>query len=434
MTLAAHHDENVVTVTRGGPVAKEVATKRILFVDDRPDTFEALKEVMRRSGPTWSLEYAPDGETALAALAGGPVDVVIAEERMSPMDGVTLLTRLRDRHPMTIRMILSEAVGSQRPSLAAIIAHRFLGKPCNVAELGVLIRRSCDLRELTGDAEAYRKTMAATALPSSPGMYMELSAILSDPTWQPNQVSAVIERDVAMSAKVLQLANSALFGLTQTVTSVRDAVVYLGVDTIRSLALTAEAFGKLAPKRAEGFSIDAFQTHAMLVARITSAILPAGRIQQEAITASLLHDIGKLVVIADGSNRWASLNREAIERELPLYEVELEREGVTHAELGAYLLSLWGLPDGIVEAVAHHHSPGTADGYAFDGVAVVHIADALAHELAPAGEDAPKAPTVDEDLLDRLGMRPRLDLWRHMARQLVETPPLAPSVPSARRH
>jgi HD-like signal output (HDOD) protein/ActR/RegA family two-component response regulator len=433
MTVAAERDQNVLSVTPGGPFAEAGATKRILFVDEQPDTFASLKEVMRRSGPTWNVEYAAGGAAALAALEEGPVDVVIAEERMSPMDGVTLLTRLRDRHPMTIRMILSEAVGSKRPSVAAIIAHRFLGKPCNVAELGVLIRRSCDLRDLTGDAEAYRRTMSATALPSSPGMYMELSQILSDPTWQPSQVSAVIERDVAMSAKVLQLANSALFGLTQTVTSVRDAVVYLGGDTIRSLALTAEAFGKLAPKRAEGFSIDAFQNHAMLVARIAAAILPPGRAQQEAVTASLLHDIGKLIVISDGSNRWKLLNLEAVERRLPLYEVEHEREGVTHAELGAYLLSLWGLPDGIVEAVAHHHNPGAADGYAFDGVAVVHIADALAHELQKASDDTAPAPTVDEDLLDRLGMRPRLDLWRHMARQLVETAPSAPTVPSARR-
>ena len=196
-------------------------------------------------------------------------------------------------------MILS---GKTRPGLATIVSHRFLSKPRNFIELGVLIKRSCGLHERTGQTEAYRKTMPATALPSRPGVYMELNEVLSDPTWLPVG-QGVIERDVAMSAKVLQLANSALFGLALTITSVLDAVVYLGVDTIRSLALTAEAFGKLAPRTTEGFSFDRFQQHAMLVSQITRSILPAGRAQQEAVTAALLHDVfGKLV---DAGRQWA---------------------------------------------------------------------------------------------------------------------------------
>lgn len=390
---------------------------RILFVDDRPETFERLRETLARSGPRWEVEFASGAEAALATLEQQPADVVVAEEQLSDMDGVTLLTRVRDRYPMTIRMILSQ---TNRPGLATIVAHRFLSKPCNVAELGVLIKRSCALHKRTGEAEAFRQTMAATALPSRPGVYMELNQVLSDPMWEPAEVSAVIERDVAMSAKVLQLANSALFGLASTVSSVRDAVVYLGVDTIRSLALTAEAFGKLTPRSSDGFSIDEFQRHAMLVARITASILPAGRAQQEAVTAALLHDIGKLVVISDGGRRWAELNEQARTRQLPVHEIERETDGVTHAEVGAYLLSLWGLPDGIVEAVAHHHDPGSVPGVAFDGVVAVHIANTLANELAPAAENAPPPAALDEELLDRLGLQARVDVWRQHARQLSD--------------
>jgi putative nucleotidyltransferase with HDIG domain len=395
----------------------EPTTKRILFVDDKPDIFENLRETMGPPGSAWQVEYASGGEAALAALAEEPADVLIAEEEMSSMDGVTLLTRVRDQYPTTIRMILS---ATTRPGLATIVSHRFLSKPCNVTELGVLIKRSCELHRRAGEADAFRKTMAATALPSRPGVYMELNQVLSDPTWQPNQVSAVLGRDVAMSAKVLQLANSALFGLASHVTTVRDAVMYLGVDTIRSLALTAEAFGKLTPRSSEDFSLDAFQNHAMLVARITGSILPAGRAQQEAVTAALLHDIGKLVLVSDGSRRWARVTEQARERHLPVVEIEYENDGVTHADVGAHLLSLWGLPDGIVEAVAHHHDPGKVPGFAFDGVAAVHIADALANECAPAGDDELPTAPLDEELLDRLGLRPRLELWRQMARQLAD--------------
>ena len=392
------------------------ATKRILFVDDTPDTFGALQEALDAHAGSWQVDYAPGGEAALAALAHAPVDVVVAEEQIGAMDGVTLLTRVRDEHPTTIRMILS---ATTRPGLATIVSHRLLSKPCNVEDLTVLIRRSSALHARTGEVEAFRKTMATTALPSRPGVYMELNQVLTSPDWEPHQVSAVLERDVAMSAKVLQLANSALFGLTSTVTSVRDAVMYLGVDTIRSLALTAEAFGKVAPRGDAGFSLDDFQAHAMLVARITASILPAGRTQQEAVTAALLHDIGKLVLISDGDRRWAELTDRARERRVPVHVVEAEADGVTHAHVGAHLLSLWGLPDGIVEAVAHHHDPSEVDGLAFDGVAAVHIANGLANELHPATEEEPPAAGLDLELLDRLGLRPRLDLWRQRSRELA---------------
>ncbi|MGH2916497.1 MAG: HDOD domain-containing protein [Solirubrobacteraceae bacterium] len=422
MSLAVPRDDDLAS----GPPRPEIvspaprlspAPRRILFVDDRPETFEGLREAMRSSGSAWEVEFAGGGDEALAALAERPADVLVAEENMALMDGVTLLTRVRDRHPTTIRMILS---ASSRPGMGAIVSHRLLSKPCNVAELGVLIKRSCALHQRTREAEAFRRTMATTALPSRPGVYMELNQVLGDPTWQPSQVSAVIERDVALSAKVLQLANSALFGLTSTVSTVRDAVVYLGGDTIRSLALTAEAFGRLTPRTSEGFSIDAFQAHAMLVARITASILPAGRAQQEAVTAALLHDIGRLVLIADGGARLKQLNERARALGVPVHVIEQQGEGVSHAEIGAHLLSLWGLPDGIVEAVASHHNPSSVPGLSFDGVIAVHIADALANEFEPRGPQAAPRATLDAELIERLGLGPRVDLWRHVARQLVD--------------
>ena len=401
---------------------RETTTRRVVVVDDRRETFEGLQIALNGApdeeddGTTWVLELVADGDAALAALARDPADVLIAEEQLSPMDGVTLLTRVREQYPTTIRMIIS---ATTRPGLATIVSHRLLTKPCNPDELSVLVRRSCALHARTAQIEAFRSTMAATTLPSRPGLYMDLNRVLSDPGWSPGEVSEVIENDVAMSAKVLQLANSALFGLASTVTTVRDAVVYLGVDTIRSLALTAEAFGKLKPRRSGSFSLDRFQTHAMHVAALTKAILPAGRGQQEAMTAALLHDIGKLVLISDGSSRWEDVNRVAHDRDVPLHEVELEHDGVSHADLGAHLLSLWGLPDGIVEAVAHHHDPATVAGLTLDSVAAVHIANALTNELAPPPDDSPPAAGLDAELISRLGLEGRLELWRHQARQIV---------------
>ena len=413
MSLAAVRDGNAPT----SPTSSSLDAKRILVVDPDPTTFDRLTETL--SDGAWRIDHVTTGDQALAAMENEPADVVVADEILPGTDGVTLLTRVRDRYPTTIRMIMSASAGSARPSVAAIVAHRLLAKPCDPTELGRMIRRSCELHKLSAQTETLRQTMATAALPSRPGVYMELNRVLSDPNWQPSQVASAVERDVAMSAKVLQLANSALFGLTNTVTSVRDAVVYLGVDTIRSLALTAEAFGKLMPRNVDGFSFDEFQNHAMFVARITAAILPVGRTQQEAVTAALLHDIGKLVQISDGGGRWATLNGLAAARKVPLHVAEKERDGITHADIGAHLLTVWGLPDPIAEAVAHHHSPMTAESLTLDPVSAVHIADALSHEIFPAPYGSPPVAPVDPELVERLGLKTRLDLWRHQAAQLA---------------
>jgi HD-like signal output (HDOD) protein len=310
--------------------------------------------------------------------------------------------------------VLSGYANPEIVARAATVAHRILAKPCDVDELGIVVERSCALHELTKQAEQYRVTAAATTLPSPPGLYTAISRVIADPNTGPDDVAAVIERDIAMTAKLLQLANSAFFGLGRTVNRVRDAVVYLGSDTIKALTLSAEAVGMLAPTGVRGFSIDQFQRHATLVARIAAGILPKGAAQQDAITAALLHDIGQLVLIADDPSGWRRLTEQAQRLGVPLYQVEQDMQGITHAATGGYLLSLWGLPDGVVEAVAHHHDPLAVPGAALDAVAAVHIADALAHEVQQGPGDI--APLLDAAYLDQLGVRSRLDQWRELAR------------------
>jgi putative nucleotidyltransferase with HDIG domain len=402
------------------PAADPPRKKRILFVDDERDLLESLRDAMHIHRHAWSVALCSGGDDALQELASEPADVIVADMQMPGMDGATLLGHVRDLYPTTIRMVLSGYASPQHLTRAAAVAHRFLGKPFDAAELSRLIERSCALRELTQEAEAFRKTAAATALPSRPGVHAQITTILADPGWEPDQIALAIESDIAITAKVLQLANSAFFGIGRTVTSVREAVIYLGVETIKSLSLMAEAFDKLAPEDLECFSFEQFQRHAMLVARVAGAILPPGRSQQEAVTAGLLHDIGKLVLIADDPKRWNELNDIAIQRNVPLHEVEAEVEGATHAATGAYLLSLWGLPDGVVEAVAHHHDPDELSATALDAVAAVHIANALANDVEAAASGRAPSGGLDEAFLARLGVSAQQPGWRQLAARCAE--------------
>ena len=400
-------------MSQGVPASRQL--KRILFVDDERYMLDSLRDALRKYRRVWQVRFAASGAAALAELEAEPADVIVSDIQMPGMDGAALLARVQDRYPATIRLVLSGYADPQIVASAATNAHRILAKPCDIDELGLVVERSCALHELTEQAEQYRITAGTTTLPSTPGLYMEITRLISDPTTGPDDIAAVIERDTAMTAKLLQLANSAFFGIGRSVNRVRDAVVFLGSDTVKALTLSAEAVGKLAPTAMPGFSIDEFQRHAALVAQIAAAILPKSAAQQDSITAALLHDIGQLVAIADDRERWRALTDEAHRRRLPLHVVEQEAQGITHAATGAYLLSLWGLPDGVVEAVAHHHDPLSVPGAALDAVAAVHIAEALAHEVQHSSHDETPPPTLDHAYLDQLGVGDRLDQWRKLA-------------------
>ena len=394
--------------------------KRVMFVDDERDVLDSLRDALRRYRRVWRIHFAASGAEALAQLESEPTDVIVSDIQMPGMDGAALLSRVQQLYPSTIRIVLSGYANPGIVTRAATVAHRILAKPCNIEELGLVVERSCALHALTEQAELYRITAAATTLASRPGLYMEIAQVITDPTTSPDDIAGVIERDTAMTAKVLQLANSAFFGIGRSVSRVRDAVVYLGADTIKALTLSAEAFGKLAPTGLDGFSIEEFQQHATLVARIAASILPDGPAQQDAMTAALLHDIGKLVAISDDRERWRRVTERARSEQLPLHQVELEADGISHAGTGAYLLSLWGLPDGVVEAVAHHHDPGAVPGAALDAVAAVHIAEALAHEVQPSLDDETPAPQLDSDYLDQISAGASLKRWREVAELAAE--------------
>jgi HD-like signal output (HDOD) protein len=400
--------------------------KQVLFVDDEPDVIDGLRDALRRYRRAWRMRFATSGAEALALLEAEPADVVITDIQMPGMDGAELLAHVHERYPSTIRLVLSGYANTQFVARAATVAHRILAKPCNVDELGLMVERSFALHALTEDAELYRAATATTTLPSRPGLYMQITQAIIDPSTGPGDIAAIVEQDPAMTAKLLQLANSAFFSIGRTVNRVRDAVVYLGADTIQALTLSAEAIGKLAPvSSCSGFSIDVFQRHASLVAGLAGAMLPDNPAQHDAVTAALVHDIGQLVLIGDDRTRWCEMLVAARSQNVPLHRIERERLGITHAAIGAYLLSLWGLPDGVVEAVAHHHDPDAVPGGSFDAIAAVHVADALAHEAAPGGPGGLPGPKLDVALLEALGVAAELPRWRELAQAAVDGTPAA---------
>jgi len=343
--------------------------------------------------------------------------------RMPGMDGVTLLEHVRQRFPNTARILLSGFSDAALETRAVLVTHRFLAKPCNASELRSAIDRVCAMQDLLSSPEIRKVVGAVGELPSLSDTYTHLTKTLQDPKTSIRQVTEIIERDIAMSAKVLQLANSAFFGLSRKINSLSSAVAFLGVETIKSLALTSEVFRVFVPDSRIPHSVcDSIQRHSLRTAAIASA-LPVERGSRDiTAVAALLHDIGSLFLASAMPNEFTAILSQSSKRECRRFEVEEEVLGTTHAEIGAYLLGLWGIPDLAIEAIAHHHRPTRIPHTGFDCTTAVYVADLLATELddrvnGPEGTEMAESDRVN---LETLGLLPNLPAFREVALQIAD--------------
>jgi HD-like signal output (HDOD) protein len=218
-----------------------------------------------------------------------------------------------------------------------------------------------------------------------------------------------------MTAKILQLVNSAFFGLPRQITNPADAVAYLGLATVRALAFSAEIFSRFDPDQCRLFRLETLERHSwntgLLARRIAHLEKQNNLVLDSCFLAGLMHDIGQLVFATSLGDQYNLVIARAGEKSQPLCIIEQEVFGASHAEVGAYLLGLWGLPNPILEAVAWHHAPEKNPSPQFSAVLAVHVADVLIHEKQVAYTEVPP-PNLALDCLDRAGLSHRLPEWR----------------------
>lgn len=394
---------------------------RILFVDDEASILDGLQNLLHKQRHLWHMVFSQSGEAALAELQKAPFDVIVSDMRMPGMDGATLLAAVKDSYPNVARIVLSGQAERDALIKALPIAHQFLSKPCDGEMLRVVIERACRLQRLLTDETIRTAIGKLDALPSAATTYSDLTQALASPDVGLTTVAAVVERDPAMAAKVLQLVNSAYFGLSQRITSVAQAMVYLGADTMKGLVLTSQVFALAEQKQVQGLSVDALQEHSLMTARLAKRLVVNQRVADDAFTAGLLHDIGQIALSVSMPETYAEVLRTS--RARPLHEAEHERLGVSHAEVGAYLLGVWGLPFSVVEAVAYHHRPSAVEAGDREVLAAVHVADTLVE----AGDAESSATAgVDVAFLEASGWTstlPKAREWTSAARVIQDRDP-----------
>lgn len=360
---------------------------RIVFVDDEPRVLEGLRLGLRGRRKQWQMVFVESGKQALTELEKEPADVVVTDMRMPGMDGAEFLARVQLIRPEAVRIVLSGQMDEGAASRAANVAHRFLTKPCDSAAVEATIARAIELNAWLHCDRLRSSIGGLEKLPSLPGTFLELTQTLAKSNASLQDVAFIIQKDTAMAAKILQLVNSAFFGLSRSIVSVAQAVSYLGVNTMKGLVLANSIFRAETPENV--VSVERQQRHALLCARLAKRFSSGGPKGDAAFTAALLHDAGDLALRSRMLDDYLANREDATLRRVSLHEAEKERFGVSHAEVGAYLLGLWGLPHEIVEAVARHHAP-LSEFTTLDVGAAVAVADVLADEADDQLDEASK--------------------------------------------
>lgn len=388
---------------------------KVMFVDDESRVLQGLQRMLRPLREEWDMQFFESGEAALAEMVKAPVDVVVSDMRMPGMSGAELLTRVMRQFPSTVRIILSGQADKELVHKTIGPTHQYLSKPCDAETLKATVDRAAKLRRLLGNENLRLLTGKMETLPSLPSLYLQLVEMLQKPNTTLAHVGELVAQDMGMSIKLLQLVNSAFFGLRRNVSSTVDAVNLLGVETIQSLVLSVHAFNQLDATQVADFSLEAVWQHSMAVAGLAKRIALAEGLSktqgEEAHMAGMLHDVGRVVLATNVPADYAKVLAMAKTNERPLIACEMEVLGATHAEVGAYLLGLWGISDPIVEAVAYHHIPRECPNRVFCALSAVHVADALHHGLTGTIANG----SIDASYLHGLGLVDHVPGWIKLA-------------------
>jgi len=376
--------------------------KNILFVDDEEMVLQGLQRSMRSMRNDWEMTFVDSGAKALAFLENHPVDVVVSDMRMPGMNGAQLFGEVVKRFPKTVRLILSGHADQELILQCVGSTHQFLSKPCEPEVLQRTVRRTMEREASVHNARLQQLVARMENLPSVPSVYSEIMEKMNDPEAGLEDVGVIIAKDPGMTAKILKLVNSAFFGLRREISNPADAVSFLGLETIKSLVLSLHAFSQYESIKIKDFSISALWSHSLEAAsaakRIAQHQKAELRLVDQAFVAGLLHDTGKIVLACNFPDEYGQVIRTAVEQGREPIIAEQEVFGANHADVGGYLLGLWGLPVPVVDAIAMHHQPRQSGDSTFTPLTAVHSANALVH-----AKDSPQ-PDWDRDYLCQLSL------------------------------
>lgn len=370
--------------------------KKILFVDNEKEQLNSMRMLLHSKRKEWETHFIANGTEALKLLDEKTFDLVVTDIRLPDISGNIILAEIRKKQPGAIRFVLSGYSDTNEIIKSVKNAHQFLSKPCSAEKLIGSITRSLHLKDVLLNENAARAIAAISSLPTLPDLYQKIEQELNSEDASVNKIGELISNDMGMSASILKIVNSSFFGIYSKISSPSKAVTLLGLNTIKGLILGEHLFNSIENNN-RVFPIKSLAEHCKFTGFMAREIINfenGGReMAEQAFLSGFLHDLGKLILISSFSKEYEEVIKNVKNLKISSSKAEADILGFTHAEVGAYLLALWGFDVPVVEAVYGHHSPSILKSFDLSPCVAVHIANSFEHELHARD---------DEDLLNLL--------------------------------
>lgn len=246
-----------------------------------------------------------------------------------------------------------------------------------------------------------------TELPTLPDVVAKVNELVNSSNASAGDINDVISRDIALSSKILKMVNSSFYGFPRRITSITHAVVILGFNTVRNLALSAFVFGTFKENKKIDFDYKKFWVHSISTGIVANNIAQMTGLSQsekeDAFMAGLLHDVGKIVMCEFVSDKASKIVDIVKEKDCLFCEAEKEVVDFDHANLGGALLESWNLPISIVSFVNNHHSPAEVEENS-KMCSIIHLADIITRSLCLGNGGDEKIPVISDGVIDELAL------------------------------
>ena len=338
----------------------------IYLVDDEPLLLEILSQYLSKGPLGWKVECFSTPSLAIEAAGLHHPDIVISDLAMPEMSGVAMLELVRQVAPHSIRILVSgyadpKAIGNQLSS-----AHQYLGKPFSLPDIRAKIKKALGSLAQFQNDEIRGTVLSIRTLPAMPQIYYELLSALENPDSSYSEVADILSKDAAISARILQMANSPFFRETFDDKSTIDlfqAIAILGTERIKAAALSHQQFSKtmVIP---DYFNPGGLANHRWETANLSFQLATSMNLSEEqarnAFVAGLMHDMGRLVLLDNFQSAYHEACQRALSENKTLVDIEQETFKMSQADVVGFLVSLWGMHDSISQTIIYQDKPWLA--------------------------------------------------------------------------
>ncbi len=398
-------------------------TQRILLVEYQSSENNDIEQIHEKLTDDWDSKIVLSGEEAIREVNESPYNIVICKMQLSDMSGTDLLKNITNEHSETLRyMIIDKEVDRNTMHESWSIVHQFISSPCNPELVVSMVNDSMKLHNFLSNKELCDRIAAIGTLPSLPEIHNKLVEELQNENTSIQKIANLVGQDIGITAKVLATANSAFFGLRSRVENITQAINTLGIDTVEGIVFAAGVFGQFDNANLPGFSVESIYNRGIAVGTKARMIAHAfglnNMLTNDSLLSGTLHAVGQLVMLTSFKDEFCEALELSRGESIPFYKAQMKVMGVSDAAIGAYLLSLWGLRDTVVEAVAWHYNPSEAAASIISPLTAVHLAYATDLDECNNIKKNDKS-AVDISYLDTLGISNQLDSIRSLCTSAI---------------